>query len=60
MVTLVEQMLDLHKRKVAAQDEAGQELLQRLIDATDRQIDALVYTLYELTPEEIAVVEGAR
>jgi hypothetical protein len=26
---------------------------------TDRQIDALVYELYELTREEIAVVEGA-
>ncbi len=26
--------------------------------ATDRQIDALVYQLYDLTPEEIAIVEG--
>jgi hypothetical protein len=34
------------------------ERLQRLIDSPDRQIDALVYELYELTPEEIAVVEG--
>jgi len=25
--------------------------------ALDRQIDALVYELYELTPEEIALVE---
>jgi len=25
----------------------------------DRQIDALVYELYELTPEEIALVEKA-
>lgn len=28
------------------------------IDATDRQIDKLVYELYGLTEEEIAVVEG--
>lgn len=28
------------------------------IDATDRAIDALVYKLYDLTPEEIAIVEG--
>ena len=28
------------------------------IDATDRQIDKLVYELYELTPEEIAIVES--
>ena len=27
------------------------------IAATDRQIDRLVYELYELTPEEIAIVE---
>jgi hypothetical protein len=28
------------------------------IEATDREIDALVYELYGLTEEEIAVVEG--
>jgi len=28
------------------------------IEATDRQIDQLVYQLYGLTPEEIAIVEG--
>jgi hypothetical protein len=36
----------------------GPERLQRLIDATDQQIDALVYELYGLTAEEIAIVEG--
>ena len=39
----VEQMLDLHKRLAAAQDAGERERLGRLIDATDRQIDALVY-----------------
>ena len=29
----------------------------RRIDATDRQIDALVYELYGLTDEEIKIVE---
>jgi len=57
MVALVEQMLELHKRKAAATG-AEQTRLQRLIDSTDQQIDALVYELYGLTPEEIAVVEG--
>ena len=28
-------------------------------DAVDRQIDQLVYELYELTPEEIKIVEEA-
>ena len=33
-------------------------VLQRQIEATDREIDRLVYELYGLTDEEIAVVEG--
>ena len=33
--------------------------MERQIDATDRQIDALVYQLYGLTDEEIAIVEAA-
>ena len=32
--------------------------VQRLIDATDRDIDHLVYDLYDLTKGEIAIVEG--
>ncbi len=60
MVTLVEQMLELHKRKAEIQDTAGEERLQRLIDATDKQIDALVYALYGLSADEIAVVENAK
>jgi len=35
-----------------------QTALQRQIEATDRQIDALVYELYSLTEEEIEIVEG--
>jgi hypothetical protein len=30
----------------------------RQIEATEGQIDALVYELYELTEEEIRIVEG--
>jgi type II restriction/modification system DNA methylase subunit YeeA len=32
--------------------------LQRQIDATDKQIDLLVYELYGLTEDEIKIVEG--
>ena len=32
--------------------------IQRQIDATDKQIDRLVYELYGLTDEEIRIVEG--
>ena len=34
--------------------------LQRQIDATDRQIDNLVYELYGLTDDEIKIVEEGR
>ena len=33
---------------------------QRQIDATDKQIDELVYELYGLTEEEIKLVEGTQ
>lgn len=33
--------------------------MQRQIDTTDKQIDQLVYALYSLTDEEIALVEGS-
>ena len=58
MVQLDEAMLALHRHKAAAHTQAEQELFQRQIKATDRQIDALVYELYGLTADEIAVVEG--
>jgi len=58
MVTLVERMLELHKRRQVAESDGERETLQRQIDATDRQIDALVYELYGLTEEEIRLVEG--
>jgi len=59
MVALVERMLDLHKKLAAAAIPADKELYKRQIEATDRQIDALVYELYGLTKDEIAIVEGA-
>jgi hypothetical protein len=42
----------------AATTPADKELYRRQIEATDRQIDGLVYELYGLTEKEIAVVEG--
>jgi hypothetical protein len=56
MVSLVERMLELHKRTPRTPQE--QELVRREIEATDRQIDLLVYELYDLTEEEILIVEG--
>ena len=47
------------KPLAAAKTPAAQTALQRQIDATDRQIDQLVYQLYGLTDEEIKIVEEA-
>jgi hypothetical protein len=58
MVELVEQMLSLHRNLAAAKTDHEKTLLQRHIDATDAQIDRLVYELYGLTEEEIRIVEG--
>ena len=60
LVQLVTAMLELHKHKAAASTQTEQDLFQRQIDATDRQIDARVYELYGLTEAEIAIVEGDR
>ena len=59
MVALVTQMLDLNKKMQDARLEQEKTQLSRQIAATDASIDKLVYELYELTAEEIAVVEGA-
>jgi type II restriction/modification system DNA methylase subunit YeeA len=40
------------------QKKAEAERLKTTLATTDRAIDALVYELYGLTAEEIAVVEG--
>jgi predicted type IV restriction endonuclease len=51
-------MYQLHKQLPEAKTGHEQTLIQRQIDATDRQIDKLVYELYGLTDEEIAIVEA--
>ena len=58
MIQLVEQMLDFNKRLAAAKVPGEKTRIQRQIDATDKQIDNLVYELYDLTEEEIKIVEG--
>lgn len=56
---LVDGMLALHKSLSGAKTAHEKEALQRQIDATDRQIDRLVYELYGLTDDEIRIVEEA-
>jgi hypothetical protein len=58
IVALVELILALHKQLESANTGHEKTALKRQIDATDRQIDQLVYELYGLTDEEIRIVEG--
>jgi hypothetical protein len=51
-------MLDLYKKLATAAIPADKELYRRQIEATVRQIDALVYELYGPMEEEIGIVEG--
>jgi hypothetical protein len=59
MASLVEKMLSLYKQLPKAATPHERTALQRQIEATDGQIDALVYELYGLTEEEIRIVEAA-
>jgi hypothetical protein len=54
---LSKRMLALGKRLAAAKTDHDKTVLERQIDATDRQIDRLVYELYDLTQREIGIVE---
>ena len=58
MVKLVEQMLTLHKQSAATKTPDDKTRLQRQIDATDQQINLLVYELYGLMEKEIRIVES--
>jgi len=59
MMSLVKQMLNLHKQLAEAKLPQAKTVLQRQIETTDRQIDKLVYELYGLTDEEIKIVENS-
>lgn len=57
MIDLVKQNLQLHIDLDSARTPQDHELLQRQTEATDNQIDQLTYELYQLTEEEINIIE---
>ncbi|NWG30230.1 MAG: Eco57I restriction-modification methylase domain-containing protein [Rhodocyclaceae bacterium] len=59
MVALVTRMLRLHEERAAAKTPHEKARIEREIAATDRRIDTLVYELYGLNEEEIAIVGGS-
>ncbi len=59
MIALVTRMNHLEKKRVATNEETAAIRIQKEIRAVDRKIDALVYDLYSLTPDEISFAESA-
>ncbi|MDP3623581.1 MAG: Eco57I restriction-modification methylase domain-containing protein [Methanobacteriaceae archaeon] len=56
---LVKSMTNLHRDLQSAKTPNSKQNIQRQIEATDKQIDKLVYELYGLTEEEIKIVEDS-
>ena len=58
LVSLVDNMLETQKLYHNAQSDSYKNLYKQKIDLIDNQIDDLVYKLYDLTEDEIKIVEG--
>ncbi|MDD8039939.1 MAG: hypothetical protein PHH18_11880, partial [Acidobacteriota bacterium] len=54
----VRSIISINKHLLELKSDTQKSILQRQIEATDREIDQLVYELYGLTEEEIKIVEG--
>ncbi|MEN6394873.1 MAG: hypothetical protein ABFC78_00105 [Methanoregula sp.] len=59
MVALVTEMLDLHRHLGLAVSEQEKRIIAQEIDSTGKQIDSLVYGIYGLSVDEIAMLEGS-
>ena len=55
---LVDQLLQLNEQKAETKLATQVSQLQGKIDFCESKINEIVYQLYELTPEEIKIVEG--
>jgi hypothetical protein len=58
IVTLVDGIIELHKRLAEVKTPQEKQVLERQIEATDNEINQQVYKLYGLTEEEIRIVGG--
>ena len=59
MVGLVDQMIEAKKNLAAARTDRDKQFYERFCEKLDRDIDELVYQLYDITPEERKIIEGA-
>jgi len=58
LVSLVDRMLDLHKKKNSMPPSSEREKVEREIAVTDEKIDNIVYGLYGVREEERKVIES--
>ena len=59
IVDLVEKIIAAKKSLVDAGTDADRQFYERFCEKLDRDIDELVYQLYDITPEERRIIEGA-
>ncbi|MBI4823180.1 MAG: hypothetical protein HY805_02985 [Nitrospirae bacterium] len=60
LVSLVDRMLELHKKKSSMPPSSERDKIEREIAVTDEKIDEIVYNLYGVTDEERKIVEDKR
>ena len=58
LVNLVDSIIDLNKKLSSEKNPNTIEMLNARIQAVDKAIDKIVYSLYNLTDEDIRVIEG--
>lgn len=58
LVSFVDRMLELHKKKNAMPPSSEREKVEREIAVTDEKLDDIVYGLYGITDEERKIIEG--
>ncbi len=58
LISLVDRMLDLHKKKNSLPPSAEREKIECEMAVTDEKVDDIVYGLYEVTVEERKIIEG--
>jgi len=58
-IKLINKQIEHHKLIRLTDSESKKQLIQKQIDATDEKINKLVYKLYNLTDEEIEIIEDS-
>ena len=58
IVNLVDNIIALNKKLAVEKNPNAVTMVNRQINAVDKQIDALVYKLYNLSDDEVRIIEG--